>query len=201
MWPEIGRRSVAAMSPNDGLKRYLEAGLALTQITRARAEELVHELIQAGDVETTRAQEWVEDLVKTSRERSDTLLTTVRGEVRSQLADVGITSIDDLAHRVAELLDRAETAARKATNRGPGSGGPARRGPRASTTKKAPARKAPATKAPATKATTKKAAAATTGARATKAKKAPAKKSTATKSATTTKKSASKSTAASKARH
>ena len=58
------------MPSNDGLRRYLEAGLALTQITRARAEELVHELIQAGEVETTRAQDWVEDLVKTSRDRS-----------------------------------------------------------------------------------------------------------------------------------
>ena len=71
--PRRQRRSVAVMPPNDGLQRYLEAGLALTQITRARAEELVHELIQAGEVETTRAQDWVEDLVKTSRERSDTL--------------------------------------------------------------------------------------------------------------------------------
>ncbi len=51
--PLDGRRSVARMTPNDGLRRYLEAGLALTQITRARAEELVHELIQAGEVETT----------------------------------------------------------------------------------------------------------------------------------------------------
>ncbi len=98
------------MAQNDGLRRYLEAGLALTQITRARAEELVHELIQAGEVETTRAQDWVEDLVKTSRDRSDVLLSTVRGEVRSQLSDLGITNVDDLAHRVAELLDRAESS-------------------------------------------------------------------------------------------
>src|SRR5580658_6436729 len=110
------------MAPNDGLKRYLEAGLALTQITRARAEELVHELIQAGEVETTRAQDGVEDLVKTSRERSDTLLSTVRGEVRNQLADLGITNMDDLAHRVSEMLDKAESAARRATSRGPGRG-------------------------------------------------------------------------------
>ena len=133
------------MPPNDGLKRYLEAGLALTQITRARAEELVHELIQAGEVETTRAQDWVEDLVKTSRERSDTLLTTVRGEVRTQLADLGITNMDDLVHRVAEMLDHAETAARKATSRGPGRGRTSSRSSaRTTTAKKAPARKAPA---------------------------------------------------------
>jgi polyhydroxyalkanoate synthesis regulator phasin len=135
------------MAPNDGLRRYLEAGLALTQITRARAEELVHELIQAGEVETTRAQDWVEDLVKASRDRSDTLLSTVRGEVLNQLSDLGITNMDDLAHRVADLLDMAETAARRATSRGPGRGRTTTRAS-ARTTKaqKAPARKAPAKK-------------------------------------------------------
>ncbi|HVC71173.1 MAG TPA: hypothetical protein VNC61_13035 [Acidimicrobiales bacterium] len=180
------------MPPNDGLKRYLEAGLALTQITRARAEELVHELIQAGEVETTRAQDWVEDLVKTSRERSDTLLSTVRGEVKSQLAEIGITSMDDLAHRVAEVLDRAETAARKATNRGPGRG---RTSARATTTKKAPARKAPAKKAPA-KSAAKKTSSGPAGARAgtTKAgtKKAATKKAPAKSAAKKTTSTASK---------
>jgi heparin binding hemagglutinin HbhA len=176
------------MPPNDGLKRYLEAGLALTQITRARAEELVHELIQAGEVETGRAQDWVEDLVKTSRERSDTLLSTVRSEVRTQLADLGIANMDDLVHRVAEMIDQAETAARKATNRGPGRGRPAAKTTKA---KKAPARKAPAKKAPAKSAAKKTT---TSKASATKAKKAPARPTA--KKAAPTKKTATKKSAA-----
>jgi len=185
------------MAPNDGLRRYLEAGLALTQITRARAEELVHELIQAGEVETTRAQDWVEDLVKASRERSDTLLSTVRGEVRTQLSDLGITNMDDLAHRVAELLDRAETAARRATSRGPGRGRTATR----SSARATKAKKAPARKAPAKKTTSKSAPAKKSAARATKAKKAPARKAPAKKtSAALAKKTAGRSSSAAKAR-
>jgi polyhydroxyalkanoate synthesis regulator phasin len=177
------------MPPNDGLKRYLEAGLALTQITRARAEELVHELIQAGEVETTRAQDWVEDLVKTSRERSDTLLSTVRGEVKTQLADLGITNMDDLAHRVSEMLDKAESAARNATHRGPGRGRTTNRSAARSTpAKKAPAKKTAAKKAPAKSAASTKTTTGT-GARATKAKKAPAKKTAAKKTASASKKS------------
>jgi len=171
------------MPPNDGLRRYLEAGLALTQITRARAEELVHELIQAGEVETTRAQDWVEDLVKTSRERSDTLLSTVRGEVRNQLADLGITNMDDLAHRVSEMLDKAESAARRATSRGPGRG---RTSARTTKAKKAPARK------PAAKKAAKSAPAKKTAARATTTKKAPAKKTAAKKTGATTAKKTAK---------
>jgi polyhydroxyalkanoate synthesis regulator phasin len=173
------------MAPNDGLRRYLEAGLALTQITRARAEELVHELIAAGEVETTRAGDWVEDLVKTSRERSETLLTTVRGEVKTQLADLGITNMDDLVHRVAEMLDHAETAGRRATNRGPGRARTTTRtAARTSTAKKAPARKAAAKKAPAKSAAAKKTATGKASATATKAKKAPARKAAAKKAPT-----------------
>ncbi|HXQ44204.1 MAG TPA: hypothetical protein VN816_06170 [Acidimicrobiales bacterium] len=185
------------MTPNDGLRRYLEAGLALTQITRARAEELVHELIQAGEVETSRAQDWVEDLVKTSRERSDTLLSTVRGEVRTQLSELGITNMDDLAHRVAELLDRAETAARRATSHGPGRRHTrSHNAPRGAKAKKAPARKTAAKKAPGKSAPAKKSAARTA-----KAKKAPARKTAAKKTGkATAKKSATRSASATKAR-
>ncbi len=105
------------MSENDGLKRYLEAGMALTQITRARAEELVRELIKTGEIERQRAQDWVEDLMKVSRERSEALVATVRGEVRQQLKELGFTNVEDLARRVAEILSRSSAAARKATGR------------------------------------------------------------------------------------
>src|ERR1700686_1981064 len=92
------------MNENDGLRRYVEAATALTQITRSRAEELVRELIKAGELERHRAQDWVEDLVKASRERSEALVATVRGEVRQQLKELGFTNVDDLAKKVAEIL-------------------------------------------------------------------------------------------------
>jgi polyhydroxyalkanoate synthesis regulator phasin len=144
------------MSQIDGLKRYLEAGLALGQITRGRAEEAVHDLIQTGEVERNRAQEWVEDLLSTSRERSEAFISTVRSEVRSQLSDVGVTNLDELARRVAKILERGQAAARKAAK---GASRPKRAGKKA-TAKKATAkksaaiRKAPARKAPARKTAT-----------------------------------------------
>src|SRR5580704_11508807 len=105
------------MTENDGLRRYVEAATALTQITRSRAEELVRELIKAGELERHRAQEWVEDLVKTSRDRSEALVDTVRGEVRNQLKELGFTNMDDLAKKVAEILARSSAAGRQATHR------------------------------------------------------------------------------------
>src|SRR5579864_1875797 len=105
------------MTENDGLRRYVEAASALTQITRGRAEELVRELIKAGELERHRAQDWVEDLVKASRDRSEALVATVRGEVRQQLKEVGFTNVDDLAKKVADILARSSAAGRRATHR------------------------------------------------------------------------------------
>jgi len=163
------------MAQIDGLKRYLEAGLAMTQITRARAEDLVRDLIQTGEVERTRAQEWVEDLVSTSRDRSEAFLSTIRSEVRSQLSEVGVTNLDELARRVAHILEQGQAAARKAVKR------PAKRASakKAPAKKKAAAKKAPAKKAPAKRAVAKKAPAKKKAA----AKKAPAKRATAARKA------------------
>jgi polyhydroxyalkanoate synthesis regulator phasin len=144
------------VAENDGLRRYLEAGMTLTQITRAHADELVRELIKTGEVERHKAQDWVENLVKASRDRSEALISTVRGEVRKQLKELGFTNVDDLAKKVANILSRSSTVARKATRR------PAKK----AGAKKAPVKKAGAKKAGAKKAPTKKAA----------ARKAPAKK-------------------------
>ena len=41
------------MTENDGLRRYVEAATALTQITSPRAKESVRELIKTGEIERT----------------------------------------------------------------------------------------------------------------------------------------------------
>ncbi len=119
------------MPENDGLRRYLQAGMALTQITRARADEVVRELVRTGELERVRAQEWVDDLVSKSRERSETLVSLVRGEVSRQLGELGLGRVDEVARRVATILERLP-GPYTATGTGRG------------TAKKAPAKKAPA---------------------------------------------------------
>jgi polyhydroxyalkanoate synthesis regulator phasin len=167
------------MSQIEGLKRYVEAALALGQITRTRAEELVRDLIQTGAVDNVRAQEWVEDLVSTSRERSEAFISAVRSEVRSQLSEAGITSFEELAERVERIVARGQAAARRAAE------GTSRREAapkKRPTKKKAAAKRAPAKKkAVATRAPAKKKAAAKK--RAPLKKKAAAKRAPARKSA------------------
>ncbi len=172
------------MANNDGLRKYIAAGAVLGQVTRARAEELVRELVSAGELQREHAQRWVDELVDQSRHATEAIVTAIREEVAGQLGALGITSVDDLAQRVADVLQRSATAGRSVASRQPPSG---RRGPAGT---KAPAKKAPAKKAPAKKGAAKKAQA-KKGA----AKKAPAKKGAVKATKASAKKAAGRSTA------
>src|SRR5688500_680863 len=55
---------VAVMAQSDVLKRYLDAGVAFTQMTRQRAEAIVRDLVKAGEVQSDQAQQVVQDLVE-----------------------------------------------------------------------------------------------------------------------------------------
>ena len=145
------------MTKRDGYQRYLDAGIAFTQMTRSRAEELVQELVKSGEVQGKEARTKVEELIERSRKSSESLLSVVRDEVGNQLHSMGVSNIEDLAKQVASLLGRSSKAASGAARKSAAKKAPA---------KKAAAKKAPAKKAPAKKAAAKKAA----------AKKAPAKK-------------------------
>ena len=144
------------MATNDSLQRYIDAGIAFTQMTRKKAEELVTELVQSGDLQRGDAKARVDELLERSRQGTEVIMTTVRTEVTRQLGAVGIANLEDLAQQVAALLGRSGSDAAKKT-----------------TAKKTPAKKTPAKKTPAKKTTAKKPT----------AKKPTAKKTTATKSA------------------
>jgi polyhydroxyalkanoate synthesis regulator phasin len=121
------------MATNDSLQRYIDAGIAFTNMTRRKAEELVTELVQNGDLQRGEAKARVDELLERSRQGTEVIVTTVRSEVSRQLEAVGITNLEDLAKQVAAMLGRT-----------------------ADTAKKAPAKKAPAKKAPAKKTAAKK---------------------------------------------
>ena len=80
------------MAQSDILKRYLDAGMAFTQLTRARADGIVKELVRAGEVRRERTQETVDDLVERSRRNTEALLSMVRKEVTSQLSQLGLAT-------------------------------------------------------------------------------------------------------------
>jgi polyhydroxyalkanoate synthesis regulator phasin len=84
------------MADND-FRRYLDAGMAFTQLTRARAQAIVKDLVKAGEVQRDQAQERVEELLERSRKNTEMLLDVVRKEVRQQLSSMGLATKEDIA--------------------------------------------------------------------------------------------------------
>jgi colicin import membrane protein len=150
------------MVNKDDFQRYLDVGIAFTNLTRSKAEELVSELVQNGEFQTSDARAKVDELLERSRKSREALVAQVRKEVAHQLDAVGVTNLEDLAEQVATLIGRTAAAGRAATTK------------KSAPTRSAAAKKSPAKKATAKKATAKKATAAT----------ATAKKATATKAGT-----------------
>jgi polyhydroxyalkanoate synthesis regulator phasin len=179
------------MPENDLLKRLLDAGMTFTAMTQARAEDLIRDLVRAGEVQAEQAQSVIDELLDRSRRNSERLIDAVRAEIRQQMASLGLATKNDverLERRIAEVS--AARGTRKATTKKASTRrstkATRKAGGRASTAKKAPAKKATAKKAPAKKATARKAT----------ARKAPAKRAGGAK--TGTRQSARKATTSSR---
>ena len=84
------------MAQGDILKRYLDAGLAFTQMTRERAEAIVSDLVKEGEIRRKEAQERIEELVERSQRNTEELLAIIRREVNEQIKALGL---EDLAKR------------------------------------------------------------------------------------------------------
>ena len=173
------------MATGDGFQKYLDAGIAFTNLTRVKAEELVHELVQNGEFQSGDARARVDELLERSRKGREAFAAQVRKEVSQQLESVGITSLEDLAEQVATLIGRTAEAGKAATTKAKKSAAK-KASPKKAASKKAAAKKAPAKKATAKKATAKKATAKKAPAKKAPAKKATAKKASPTKAAGTT---------------
>lgn len=197
------------MPANEGYRRYVEAAAALGQITRARAEEIMRELMSGGDAQRAQAQERMDDLVERSRKAAESLVEMVRSEVANQMGALGLDP-EDLARQAAEILRRSADAGRRvvrdvsqgrAGGRPPGTvrtakaTGAAGTAPAAAGRTRAPKKAAPKKAAPAKVAGKKAPAAKAPAGKKAPVAKAPAKKPSAAKSAAT-KQSAPKKAAA-----
>jgi polyhydroxyalkanoate synthesis regulator phasin len=124
------------MAQTDLLKKYLDAGLAFTQMTQQRAEAIIKDLVKAGEVQAEQATARRNELMERSRENTEKMFESIRREVRDQVKGLGLATQSDVAALRKEIAAlKKAPAAKKAST-------PA---------KKAPAKKAPAKKAAATK--------------------------------------------------
>jgi polyhydroxyalkanoate synthesis regulator phasin len=82
------------MATNDLIKRLIDAGLSFTQMTQAKAEEIVKDMQEAGQLRMDEAQSTVQELLTRSRENTENLMRTVQHEVSKQLENMGIDLSD-----------------------------------------------------------------------------------------------------------
>lgn len=165
---------------SDPFQKYLDAGIAFTNLTRARAEQLVSELVQSGELRGD-ARAKVDELIERSRKSQEALFAQVRHEVDRQLEHLGITNLEDLAKQVASLIGRTAEAGRAATAGG--------KKAKSTSGKKAATKKPPTARSKSTAKSTAKSASKSTAKSASKsskraaAKKSPARTSAAKKAA------------------
>ena len=147
------------MAQNELFKRYLDAGMQFSQMTRERAEAIVRDLVKAGEVQAEQTQTMVTDVLERSRKNTEKFVEQVQAEVRKQLSVAEFVTkdvvtrlqsqIDDLRSQLPGPAGRKGKKAKKAAKK-------AKAAQKAAAKKKAPAKKAAAKKkAPAKKAAAK----------------------------------------------
>ncbi|HEX8771740.1 MAG TPA: hypothetical protein VF711_13315 [Acidimicrobiales bacterium] len=97
------------MGKSELLKRSLEKGTSLIDMTRERAEVLVRELVDAGVVRKGQAEKAIDVVVDRSRKRSEAFANQIRQEVADQLSSLGVATKDDIA-RLESKLDGSGTS-------------------------------------------------------------------------------------------
>ncbi len=104
------------MAAIDVVRKYLDSGLAYGQVTREKAEEVVNDLVKAGEVRAEEARATVKDLLERSRQQSEAFSERVRTEVRDQLSKVQpVTQADiqALTKRIAAVEKKTTTTAKR----------------------------------------------------------------------------------------
>jgi len=182
------------MPDNDLFRRYLDAGVAFTQLTRQRAESIVKDLVQAGEVSREQATARVEELLERSRQNTDAVLSLVRKEIDDRVAQLNLVTRDDVNNLLGRLGISTGAVRRSARKAGARASGAAKR----TTAKTGAANKTVSRKTAAKKTAASKTAASKTAARKTAAKKTPATKATAKKAGAAKKTAARKATTARK---
>lgn len=86
--------------------------MAFTEMTRQRAEAIIREMVKAGQIPRTRAEESIDELVERSRQNSEALVTLIQDQLREQLPRLGLATKDDVG-RLEAKIDELIVQARK----------------------------------------------------------------------------------------
>jgi polyhydroxyalkanoate synthesis regulator phasin len=84
------------------LEKSLLAGLGLLSMTREKAQEVIDELSQEGEVQKNEAKEWVDQLSSRGEEERQALRKLVRDEMKKVMDEMGLATKED----IQKLIDK-----------------------------------------------------------------------------------------------
>ena len=102
----------------DELRRVALFTSGVAELTRHRAEQMVKDLVQRGDVGREQASAAVREIMDASKQSRQELVRFVRSEIQAQVANLGLASkrdVERLERRVARLESQGRTATTRST--------------------------------------------------------------------------------------
>ena len=96
------------------LRRVAVVTSGVAELTRNRAEQVVRDLVKAGDVRKDQTSTVVKELLRRSAENRKELTNFVRSEIKHQIEGLGLASKRDV-ERLERRLARLESGGKKST--------------------------------------------------------------------------------------
>jgi polyhydroxyalkanoate synthesis regulator phasin len=105
----------------DEMRRLALFGSGVAELTRHQAEQIIKDLVKAGDVRRQQASSAARELYERSRDNRKQLVAIVRSEIQNQIQNLGLPTkrdVERLERRVARLeadRKRSKTTSSKKT--------------------------------------------------------------------------------------
>jgi len=90
------------------IERNLLAGIGLLSMTRDKAQKIVDELTQRGEVQKGESKDLVERLVQRGEEECQSLRTLIHDEVKNTLDELGLATKQDIRDLAARMDAQSE---------------------------------------------------------------------------------------------
>lgn len=78
------------------LEKGFLAGIGLLSMTREKAQQVIDELTQEGEVQKNEVKEWVDQLSSRGEEERQALRKLVRDELKKVLDEMGLATKEDI---------------------------------------------------------------------------------------------------------
>lgn len=90
---------------NKALQRYLEAATGLTNLTKAKAEQIAQQLVRQGEFATDNVGDVVEELLERQRKNREVVTTMVKAETSRIVRAMGLATTSEVERLERQVKD------------------------------------------------------------------------------------------------